>query len=77
MFQVWISPDLRGKTAATGLMDAVFSWAQRHGFSKIQAEVLKTNIRALRFYQNYGFNVADRSLTAGTGIMLTKQVSPT
>jgi RimJ/RimL family protein N-acetyltransferase len=77
LFQVWISPESRGKAAAAGLMDAVFNWAGRHGFRKIHAQVLATNIRALRFYQNYGFNIAACSLTAGMEIMLTKQVSPT
>jgi putative hydrolase of HD superfamily len=55
LIQVWLSPESRGGTLATELMDAVFHWAASNGFETIRAEVTPANDRALRFYEKYGF----------------------
>ena len=36
-------------------MDAVFQWASANGFRAVVTTIGKANVRALRFYQKYGF----------------------
>jgi len=55
LLQVWVSPEHRGKGVARDLMDAVFQWASANGFRTAVATIGKGNMRARRFYQQYGF----------------------
>lgn len=55
LIQVWVSPCCRGSRTAIDLMDTIFNWASCHGFASIRAEVAHHNLRALRFYEKYGF----------------------
>jgi RimJ/RimL family protein N-acetyltransferase len=75
LLQVWISPHLRGRTMAVELMDAIFTWAKSNGFENIDAEVHKMNVRAIRFYKNYGFELKEKSSSEnGDSLFLTKRV---
>jgi RimJ/RimL family protein N-acetyltransferase len=55
LLQMWVSPEYRGKGVARDVMDAVFQWASANGFRSVVATIAKGNVRALRFYQKYGF----------------------
>jgi len=55
LVQVWVSPEHRGKGVARDLMDAVLQWSSANGFRTVVATIGKDNVRALRFYQEYGF----------------------
>ena len=75
VLQVWVAPEYRGKGVAFDLLDAVFQWAGENGFRIITAIVTKGNTRALKFYQKYGFDLADGvSLDVPDGLILTKEV---
>lgn len=63
LLQVWIAPEYRGKRAAWSLMDTLFKWAGDHRFRTIIARVARENIRAVRFYRNYGFAQTDEGAT--------------
>ncbi|MGJ8644489.1 MAG: GNAT family N-acetyltransferase [Luteolibacter sp.] len=55
LIQMWIAPEKRGSALANDLLDALFEWAASSGFSRVRAEVVSQNSRALRFYEKYGF----------------------
>jgi RimJ/RimL family protein N-acetyltransferase len=65
VLQVWVAPEYRSKGVGLDLMDAVFQWAGENGFRKIIATITKGNTRALRFYEKYGFNLADSASLDG------------
>ncbi|WAC21793.1 GNAT family N-acetyltransferase [Luteolibacter sp. SL250] len=74
LLQVWISPELRGGDTALRLMDTVWSWVMENGFSLIRAEVKTGNLRALRFYEKYGFHPTEDKPCADDSVMLVKPV---
>jgi len=77
LLQVWISPKLRGSQSAAGLMDAIFAWAESNGITTINAEVVSSNERALRFYRRYGFSDYKVSTCGGgKSFLLRKLVEP-
>jgi len=55
LLQMWVSTEYRGKGVARDLMDAVFQWASANGFRAVVTTIGKGNVRALRFYEEYGF----------------------
>jgi RimJ/RimL family protein N-acetyltransferase len=66
MVQVWIAPELRGKSIAVDLMDYVFKWAGENHFHTIMTTIKRGNTRALRFYLKYGFACEDAALADGS-----------
>lgn len=70
LIQMWIAPDHRGGTAANNLLDYIFQWASKHSFTTIRAEVTDGNLRALRFYEKYGF----QKIESSGGTLLSKLV---
>jgi RimJ/RimL family protein N-acetyltransferase len=73
LLQMWIAPSHRGGAVAADLLDHLFRWAANHSFTSIRAEVTQGNLRALRFYEKYGF----RPLSSEAGAsQLTKPVDP-
>ncbi|MBK1883066.1 GNAT family N-acetyltransferase [Luteolibacter pohnpeiensis] len=73
LLQMWVSPALRGNHWASTLLEEIFRWAGANEFSVVQAEVTPGNLRAIRFYEKYGFVSSERP--DGTTI-LTKHVDP-
>jgi len=65
LLQMWVSPEYRGKGIARDLIDAVFQWASANGFRTVAATIAKGNVRALRFYQKYGFKPASEASLDG------------
>lgn len=74
LIQVWVSPCSRGCKVATDLMDSVFHWAASNDFVTVRAEVTPSNLRALRFYEKYGFT--RRAPDNESGCMLTMKTKP-
>ena len=71
LLQMWVSSNHRGSSVAGDLLDHVFDWASQQDFRFIRAEVTENNLRALRFYEKYGFQTV---ASEGSGTTLTKEV---
>ena len=75
LIQVWVSSEHRGTSAAWGLLDTIFRWAEENNFQRIIAGVTKGNDRALKFYTNYGFSISNKlSKDDKGGVYLVKEV---
>jgi len=55
LLQVWVNPEKRGGSVAVDLLDGIFVWVRGNGFLRVKAEVMVSNVRALRFYERFGF----------------------
>lgn len=55
LLQMWVAPEHRGNRTAEKLIDAVANWASDNQISRIVAEVIPKNNRAINFYQKVGF----------------------
>lgn len=66
LLQMWIAPSHRGGSTAANLLDHLFRWASARSFESIRAEITPGNLRALRFYEKYGFQPID----SGSGTTL-------
>jgi ribosomal protein S18 acetylase RimI-like enzyme len=53
--QVWISPEYRGKGIADNLLLELINWGKANDYKLIEANVIKGNERAIRFYEKNGF----------------------
>jgi ribosomal protein S18 acetylase RimI-like enzyme len=73
LIQMWVAPEVRGGTVASDLLLEVFRWAGSNRFALVKAEVMKSNTRALRFYEKFGFSLAAENHTASS-VLLTKPV---
>ena len=73
LMQMWISPDVRGGPVAADLLLEVFQWAASNRFAFVKAEVMRSNARALRFYEKFGFSLSAEHPTASS-VILTKAV---
>ena len=75
LIQMWVAPELRGGSSATDLLSAIFHWARSNRFSRVKAEVIKNNLRALGFYKKLGFVELDaESHDSEPSVLLTKAV---
>lgn len=75
LIQMWVAPEVRGGSVANDLLLEVFRWAKSNRFAFVKAEVMKSNARALRFYEKFGFSFSDENHTASS-VLLTKPVDP-
>ena len=64
LIQMWVAPEVRGGTVAADLLREVFQWAGSNHFSFVKAEVVRSNARALRFYDKFGFSLSDENHAA-------------
>jgi len=55
ILMMWIDPGYRGSSAASLLVDELISWAKESGISAVFLDVTDSNSRAIRFYENQGF----------------------
>jgi ribosomal protein S18 acetylase RimI-like enzyme len=74
LIQMWVAPEFRGGPVARGLLDEIFRWAAANGFSRVMAEVMAGNMRALAFYRKYGFTEAAATANADGSVILTRAV---
>ena len=75
LLQMWVAPEVRGGSVAADVLREVFRWAHSNRFAFVKAEVVKTNARALRFYEKFGFSRSDDRHTASC-VLLTMPVEP-
>lgn len=75
LIQMWVSPEVRGSSVGMDLLHEVFRWASANRLSLVKAEVMRSNARALRFYEKFGFLRSDDSDTESS-VLLTKPVVP-
>jgi ribosomal protein S18 acetylase RimI-like enzyme len=73
LIQMWVAPEFRGGSVAADLLLEVFRWANSNRFASVKAEVMKSNARALRFYEKFGFSLSAEDHTASS-VLLTKPV---
>jgi RimJ/RimL family protein N-acetyltransferase len=73
LIQMWVAPEMRGGSVATDLLLEIFRWASSNRISYVKAEVMKSNARALRFYEKFGFSLSADNHTASS-VILTKPV---
>lgn len=73
LIQMWVAPEVRGGSVAVDLLVEVFRWANSNRFALVKAEVMKSNARALRFYEKFGFSLSADNHTASS-LLLTKPV---
>ncbi len=76
LLQVWVAPGHRGTGVARALMDKVFAWAGKCGFRQVVAKVTAGNERALTFYRNYGFALAEESAEESSGSRIISRPVP-
>lgn len=69
LIQMWVAPDVRGGSVANDLLLEVFRWAHSNHFALVKAEVMKSNARALRFYEKFGFCLSDENHTASSVLL--------
>lgn len=75
LIQMWVAPEFRGESVASALLLEMFQWAASNRFSRVKAEVMGNNARAIRFYEKSGFTVsADAAAHPPARVVLTKAV---
>ena len=55
LMAMWVHPEVRGSGGADALATALVRWAQAKGATSVCLEVIKTNVRATRFYERHHF----------------------
>ncbi|MGE6995244.1 GNAT family N-acetyltransferase [Pseudomonas sp. NPDC047961] len=58
IYQMWVSPELRGKGIAKSLLLEIKSWALGRGCSLMALGVTTSNEAAVNFYKSFGFVAA-------------------
>jgi ribosomal protein S18 acetylase RimI-like enzyme len=75
LIQMWVAPEARGGSVGNDLLAELFRWAGCNRFSRVKAEVMSSNPRALRFYEKSGFTVsAEVSILTAPSVVLTRSV---
>ena len=57
LYQMWISPLVRGCGIGRLLIGKIMSWAKENSVNAILLEVTTSNVVAMNFYQSFGFKV--------------------
>jgi len=55
LMAMWVHPEVRGSGGADALVTALVKWAQAQAATMICLDVIKSNIRATRFYERHHF----------------------
>lgn len=64
---MWVSPEARGRRAATSLCDACATWAIERGAHELTLTVVVSNDAARRAYQAAGFAVSGKTTWSREG----------
>lgn len=62
IIQMWVAPNYRGSKAASCMMQALLVWAKAVGFTSVGLCVTDTNLRAIQFYKNCGFELTGETV---------------
>ncbi len=78
LIQMWVSPECRSRGLSQELLCSALSWARTNGYRTIRAEVMPNNLRAIRFYEKFGFSRAaeEAASSAEAGITLKYEIDP-
>jgi ribosomal protein S18 acetylase RimI-like enzyme len=76
IYQMWVSPEARGKGIATTLLDEIRTWALSEKCLSIELSVTASNSTAVGLYHAYGFSPAGKleELRAGSGLFVQPMV---
>jgi len=55
IYQMWVSPSVRGKGVGRSLLKKVIEWAINSGLHNISLAVTTTNLAAIHLYESVGF----------------------
>ncbi len=55
VYQMWVSPEYRGRGVGQALLNQIRSWAQELQLSSLFLAVTTTNIAAINMYTSFGF----------------------
>lgn len=55
VFQMWVSPDARGKGIGRALLDSITIWAEAKGCESVALSVTTSNVAAVELYRASGF----------------------
>jgi ribosomal protein S18 acetylase RimI-like enzyme len=55
LMAMWVHPEVRGSGGADALVTALVKWAQAKGATLVCLDVIKSNVRATRFYERHRF----------------------
>jgi RimJ/RimL family protein N-acetyltransferase len=67
---MWVSPEARGRRAATSLCDACADWAAERGLGELTLTVIAGNEAARRAYEAAGFVISGKTTWAQHGSTL-------
>lgn len=55
IYQMWVSPEARGRGVGGALMRAMIAWFETMGIDLVELDVTLDNTSAVRLYERYGF----------------------
>lgn len=55
LMAMWVHPEVRGSGGADALVAALIGWAEAQRATSICLDVIKSNVRATRFYERHRF----------------------
>jgi L-amino acid N-acyltransferase YncA len=55
--RLWVASHQRGMGLGRKLMDVVAGWAEEQGMDQVVAEIIDTNLNAVKFYEHLGYHV--------------------
>jgi len=63
LMAMWVHPEIRGSGGADALVTALVNWAQANGAMRVCLDVIKSNVRATRFYERHRFRPSGAETT--------------
>ena len=57
LWDIRVSPEIRGTGVGSALLERAERWAQSRGCRQLAIETQNTNVRACRFYERYGYQL--------------------
>lgn len=62
LMAMWVDPSARSAGGGDALVSAIVEWAAAEGAKTVSLQVIKTNARAIRFYERQGFQMTGHEL---------------
>ena len=76
LYQMWVTPEARGRGAGRALLEAAVDWARKKGCRELHLGVTAADSPALRLYQSHGFRALGplQPLREGSPLMVQAMV---